>query len=340
MKELLFPILAMSAAFLVLIPLLSLASAGLLSLRRRYARSWASFGDNLNFVLLSAPVVLPLTWLAAGALHQSEPGQSIASCLLPHADSDLCSDAALLAMFIPLVFLTVGGWKLWNHRAPLHQLVDETSPSYGLLREVQKQVPALLARKIRLVTDGPAPVYTAGLFSPCIYLDAHFMEARDAEEIAAALLHEAAHVRGFDPLRFFALRVFLILNPARRLLEPELQHWRQAREAACDADAVKLGGDPLALAQAILRAARHPSPHAQEVAGLCGCSRQVQALKLRVNLLASYDDTPPGGISRGSMLPLFALAILAFAIPHTGDHPIFYDLHFYVESILRQFGLF
>ena len=90
--------------------------------------------------------------------------------------------------------------------------------------------------------------------------------------MALALLHEHAHITGFDTLRGFVVRFCLSANPAGALLVPDFKRWRRAREAQCDGQAVHLGGQPLALAEGIPRAARfrRAGRRPRAAAMLCG----------------------------------------------------------------------
>ena len=174
------------------------------------------------------------------------------------------------------------------------------------------------------------PIYTSGLLPPTVVLDACFLEDADPEVLRAALLHEHAHVAGMDTLRCFLVRLCLSINPARAWLAPNYERWRSAREAACDGEAVHRGGEPLARAQGILRAAR------VECAG-CGpcavplCGHDLAALKLRLALLMG---TPARPVKTLGHVALFVGIVAVLAIPHVDGLDLFDVLHSEVERLL------
>lgn len=78
------------------------------------------------------------------------------------------------------------------------------------------------------------------------------------EELNAIVAHEATHLRFRDVEATFLVSIlnclFFYLRPVRLLA----RRWREETELACDAAAVKVVGDPLAMATAILRVSSAP----------------------------------------------------------------------------------
>lgn len=334
MAELLFPVSAVLVTFALLIPALTLLSQGVLARTRRRALTWAEFGSDATYAWLVAPTLLPMAWLLSSALHQSEPSQAPASCLIEHATSTTCLDA------IALVTLLLGGGallvvrRLWVERAPLR--VEPLDATDHLARRVAA-ITAADARLRRLracvLRHGPAPVLTAGRLRPRVFLDACFVRDSDDAVLRSALLHELVHVQGRDTLRGFAGRLLLAMNPAASRLVPDFERWREAREALCDGEAVALGGEPLALAQGIVRAARF------RCAGLGACGAALlggpgrSPLHLRLALL--LDGPPRPRASRGHLGLALALTA-AVVIPHVPSADLLEHFHYAVETLVHR----
>ena len=102
--------------------------------------------------------------------------------------------------------------------------------------------------------DREAPLlFCAGVRRPRIFLSRGAVELLDAEELRAALAHEAAHLERSDPERSWVvmgLRALMCLNPTFQVQARVL-----ARDAERRADerGVELGADRLALASALIK---------------------------------------------------------------------------------------
>jgi hypothetical protein len=114
-----------------------------------------------------------------------------------------------------------------------------------------------IARLVRSIVARPAlPLAVVGLAAPRIVIDPALRRALDDDALAAALAHEAAHVRHRDPLRIAIAQLATDLQwpwpqPRRRL-----GVWRELLEQARDDEAVSDGVHPEDLAAAIVEAAR------------------------------------------------------------------------------------
>src|SRR5262249_27136200 len=84
-------------------------------------------------------------------------------------------------------------------------------------------------------------IATVGLLRPRIVVSPHLAEVLDASAMAAALAHEAAHVRYRDPLRLWLAQFGTDLLWPWPMAESRLRAWRQALELARDEEA-RLGG--------------------------------------------------------------------------------------------------
>lgn len=120
-----------------------------------------------------------------------------------------------------------------------------------------------LGRRLRLGRAPSIRVHAAldepclcGVFRPVVLLPARWVADARPDAVAAVLAHELAHARRFDHLANLAQRVLeavLFFHPGVHWLSRSL---RRQREFCTDALAVRLTGDPLALARALESVAR------------------------------------------------------------------------------------
>lgn len=330
MAELIFPLAALVVIFFGVVPALTVISRGLLR-RARRTRSWAGFGSQSTFVLLVAPTLVPLAWLTSAALHQNERPQGVA-CLVPHV-GESCADAMLLLTGLLGALTVTMGLRAWRERP--RQQVHGLAMDHPVVARVQRIVagdPRLRRLTVIVAQGSTDPVCTLGWFWPRVIVDACFVECADDAMLRAALLHERAHVAGFDTVRDFMVRFALAFNPARRWLAPDFERWRHAREAQCDSVAVRDGGEPLALAESILRAARFECRGRARsgVAMLCG--HDTAALKLRLALLVRGPLAP--ALGRGQWVLATAL-VCVIAAPHLFSEGLLEHFHLAVERLLH-----
>ncbi len=338
MSELLFPAAALAVMFCIIMPLATIVSRQVLASRRSRAATWADFGSSSTWAWIVAPTILPLAWLASAAAHSVEEMGARGACVLDHQLGAECLDAWLL---LGAVLLITGGVFVWRIRLEgsisTGVVVADGSPLRRRVTELALSVPALRSCRIAVSRGAPAPVFACGWFRPRIVLDACFVEANDDDVLVAALLHEAEHAQAHDPLRVLLARVCLTLNPVGRLLEADLQRWRNAREAACDHVAVQEGGNNLALAEGIVRAARFRCDE-----GRCGVTAlggpDASALRLRLALLMQQPKAlrAARGRSRGIAIILIAAAM----VPHTGESSLLEHFHAAIEQLVLGSGLF
>ena len=113
-------------------------------------------------------------------------------------------------------------------------------------------------RLVCVVRGLPNPAFTAGWWSPTIYVAEEIGDTLTPAQLAAVLVHEAEHVRRRDPLRLSLLRFLgctLFWIPAFRRLAADM-----ADEAEIAADDAAAGQHPLVLASAILAMATWRAP--------------------------------------------------------------------------------
>lgn len=163
------------------------------------------------------------------------------------------------ALLAPLVVITMGSaiWIGWALQEP------ETSDERLAVLDwvVATLVLALWARAlvrfVRATAGRPAtPISVVGLFSPRIVVDARFQRALDQDAFAAALAHEAAHVRHRDPLRIALAQLSTDLQWPWPQPRERLAAWQRLLEDTRDDEAVLGGAHPEDLAAAIVEAAQ------------------------------------------------------------------------------------
>jgi hypothetical protein len=336
-----FALLGAAVVFLLIVPTVTLVAKATLMFRRRRLRSLLRIGSAGGWTWVVGPVLFPALWFLSGALHQSEPGAALASCLYDHLGSTVCHDALLLAAGIALLLATAFvrriGPELWG-RSARRRRASARSQSRRLSRLCAGH-PQLRGLRVSAVRGAADSIRTRGVFRPVVEVDAALVAGLDDDALTAALLHEAEHVRGLDPLRNLVAGVCLSLNPLAWLLRPELARWQLAREAACDRAAVRSGADPMALAEAIVAAARPAAATATACsARLCGPG--LGGVRLRVSLLLA--DSPRARSSVGSQRPLLPIILLILAavwLPHSAASGPLELIHVGLERALHVLGL-
>lgn len=112
---------------------------------------------------------------------------------------------------------------------------------------------------IRVLSSRHGPVaFTAGIFSPRIYVSETILEALDARELELLLLHEIKHCRSHDPSRSLLATIFADLFfwlPAARTLTE-----RVMSKIEFEADDAAAALDRAGLAQTILKVASLGTP--------------------------------------------------------------------------------
>jgi Zn-dependent protease with chaperone function len=161
---------------------------------------------------------------------------------------------------------------------------------------------------VRVVPGLPNPAFTAGAFSPRIYIASDLACRLTSDQLALVLAHEAAHVRRRDPLRlsiyrFLSFTFFWI--PALRRLSDDI-----ADEAEIEADDAAGERDPLVLASAILRLAYYRS---SRTVPLAVGFQNPDLLNRRIRRLAGEETTLPTRLTRLSIAGACLSITLVFA---------------------------
>jgi Zn-dependent protease with chaperone function len=333
-NEVAFPLLGLVLMFSTVLPagaalakLLLLAAARLTRSRDVHAL------DGVRYLLLLASSGVPLAWFISASLHQAESGQSSSVCLAGHAAGAFCPEAAFFAgalVFCTALFALARRIGSPFARQPL--LSDRGQACATRLAELLRTRPSLaeLRGRVQVHDELPIAIATSGGLRPRVLVAAELVAALDDDALCAALQHELEHVRDRDPLRYFALRWALAVNPfGRWLLQDELARWLLCRELHCDRDAVLAGANAAALADAIVQAAR---PGARSALPALG-NADAGALALRVRMLLAYSEAAPERCAGQPVLRigLCALALVAL-LPHGSSTRPLDVMHVAAES--------
>lgn len=331
MHEWLFPIAALLLTWLVLVPIATVVATMWLRARRRTAASWLEVGSTATWLGVVLPVVIPFLWLFSAAIHENERVRRGAACLFDHVHADQCGDAMTLMAIWMLLIGGVAAWRWWRD-------TRNTTHDCRLATRTQRQRVARLVQhnrwlqnvRLRVVHHAAASMYTRGIVFPVVVIDACFAEDVDDSTLLSSILHERAHIQHCDVLRALIARTCLSVNPCAFLLRPEYHHWRSSREARCDQEAIRMGGDRLALAQGILRAARiHCHQPLDGCMALCG--HELKGLQLRIALLL-HEEAPALRQAHLETLLLTLLAATSVMLPHVTPFDLLGVFHTTIET--------
>ena len=179
--------------------------------------------------------------------------------------------------------------------------------------------------RVRVVPGLPNPAFTAGLLTPRVYVAEALARELPAEELAAVIAHEGAHIARRDPLRLGVLRALactLFWIPALRRLADDMRD-----QAELAADDVAAGDRPLVLASAILNVA-HWSSGRTAASTAVGFLRD-DLLECRVRRLTGENIHARSHVTRRSLLGAAAAlmvvwtsgVIMAHPLPAHADEP-------------------
>ena len=337
MSEAVFPLLGAACVVFVVLPVSALAVKGILSLLERQNPGSVLHRLDVRYLLLTGSSILPLTWFLSAGVHQAEPGRLMAACLLDHDVAGVCSEPGFFVFTLAVVTLALAARTVLSAR---DGEVESSAASSETLARVHALVlthTGLASLSARIdVTDCPGfALGTAGLFRPRVIVGAGYAAGLSDDALASALAHELEHVRSYDPLRYFVLRLSLAVNPLGRvLLDVHAARWLGAQEAHCDRQAVIGGAQPLALAQAILQAVR---PQRQSIVALGG--NNTSMLRLRVGLLLAFAEQRPVPCCKRSLSASWAalaLVVIAMVLPHGAGTEALDVLHLGAEHAVGR----
>jgi Zn-dependent protease with chaperone function len=303
------------AAWLAFNTLASLGGSCLWRVIHGWARRWpASVCANVLFALRIVPPAATLLCIAtllipAYLIHEPRQTEEIIG-------PELATLAFLSAAGVLLAFCR--GWKAWlATRRLLADWLNKAQP----VRLPEFGIPAYrLKHRFPLIA-------VVGVLNPRLFIEERIFETLTAEEIRAALAHEAGHLAAHDNLKRIFLRLcrdVLTLVPCGRLLD---RAWREASEWAADEHAAK-GGPAVALnlAAALIKIARlvpqNTRPDIPAVACLLGdeAGTVEQRVQRLVRMASHHTVALPCWIPRIALLVagsclLFMAAVMVLHAP-------------------------
>jgi len=338
MSEIAFPFLGTAFVVLVVLPACALIAKALLWTLEHVETRGPLHGLRLRYLVLTGSSLLPLAWLLSAALHQAETGRSVVSCLFDHDTAALCFEPGLFTALLSALIV----WSSVKELRHTRGARPSSSPNATALQQRMVRIVSTrwelqaLAHSIYVTDELDYAIGVQGFLAPHVVVGLAYARGISDEELACALGHEAEHVRARDPLRYLVLSLALAVNPfGRQWLQPHATSWLAAREAHCDREAVIRGAGPLALAQALIRAARP---------GVCPAAalgaRSASLLKLRVEMLMAFEERTPTRCCHrepSSILIVAALFIVAALLPHHAGTAALDALHFGTEHALHFF---
>ena len=302
------------------------------------------------FLLLGLPPVLVGVLGVSGLLHLTEgPGiwaGVLSACHRLHEHCDVLlvggTEALLYGGLIVGLFAWIGR-AAWRALIPLVRVRRlGSAPLSGAERVKLRRARQAAAEGVPVrVVLGPAGLaVSAGLLRPLILLSRDVVGHLSETELSAVLAHEVAHAHRFDGLRTLAVHFAAALSPVRGTCHME-QAYDLDREILCDAEAVRRGTDPLALAGALVALARTQLGSEQRAAvtsvapAILGHHDPERSLRTRIGLLLETEEGFVAGPSEARSWAALALVLgMAVAVPHGAFGAIVF-VHCGVESLIH-----
>ncbi len=177
---------------------------------------------------------------------------------------------------------------------------------------VRVAISALGAQGLSLrFLDSDIPIaYTDGFIKPTIHLSRGLVDALDDAQLKGVLAHEYAHVKRRDNVAIFlalALRDFLFVFPLSHLL---FGMFMREKEHAADDLAVELTGDPMGLAEAIVKVARLKNAGRRFAPAYATFFPNRATVRERVTRLVGCDVPRKAGIAKVLVAAVISLALL------------------------------
>ncbi|GGY05722.1 hypothetical protein GCM10007386_40580 [Pseudoduganella dura] len=172
-------------------------------------------------------------------------------------------------------------------------------------------IPAALPVQVRVGTDFGMSPFTARLLRPVVWLPLAVLTHLPADQVAALLAHELAHIRRKDWLwngLQYAVEALLFFHPAMWWLSRRI---RQERENACDDLALAAGEDPVALAEGLTALQRLRQPRVPRPMPAFALAAGGGVLLARVTrILAEPGGRPLGVRTAGALAAMLCAALL------------------------------
>lgn len=189
------------------------------------------------------------------------PTHLLPLAVAPIVTVTLCAAAARAIGGDPMLGAELGVAAVVS--AWLTLLARRTGPAIAGQRQLERVATPihLHGLNVQLFDARRAPeAFVAGPIRPAIFVSSALLDALDAEELQAVLLHEEHHRRTRAPLRGLAL---LCWSPLLGWL-PAIRHWIERRIAQLEIDAdryaLATGASSAAIASALIKCDRSTSP--------------------------------------------------------------------------------
>lgn len=263
----------------------------------------------LALLILSAALCSASVWAAAVGVHRPLAGRTSSA-----RERELWWRlmGPVIAAGLVLAFLV--GWAL-----------QETDPTDERMN-AWWVVPALLAGlvvlraaaralwSVRSARRAEHLIATVGFLQPRVVVSARFGEALSPAEQEAALAHERAHARSFDPLRVWLAQLACDLQWPAPGARARFDAWLAALEMRRDVEAVTAGASPLDLAAAIVSAARSGAGRAQAAAAHLTPRPSGVEARVRELLALPAEGPPPAPRALVRLVPLALSAAFLLAV--------------------------
>jgi len=156
-----------------------------------------------------------------------------------------------------------------------------------------------------------APIATVGIFHSRILVSTRFARMASPAVLSAARAHESAHIRARDPLRIWLGQFLADLQWPLPDAHKRFRAWLYALELRRDDEAIAMGANPSALAEAILLVVRIGAPTAHQGAQVTGDGFRLIS---RIRRLLSGDIQPSSKTRSPAKLGIWILCALSFAV--------------------------
>lgn len=273
-------------------------------------------------LLPAAPAAGPAPVSAAGAFRVAFPGQrpppppgafTLTPFPFPPAPHPRPAPPALpTAPLLLLAWLVGLGFRLRRSLCELAAARRLRAGARPVLDPVVLVEVARLARRIGLrppavleSPTAPGPL-VIGPFRPVVLLPVGLADSLSGGELRLALAHELAHLRRRDLLLGLVPGLALACFFFHPLAWLAFREWATAREAACDAEALRgAGGSATEYGRLLLRLAASsmaPQGGGRPALGLLGATASYHTLKRRLKMLErlSSSPSPAPGPARGA----------------------------------------
>lgn len=181
--------------------------------------------------------------------------------------------------------------------------------------------------------DAPAPAMTlVGVLRPRLFVARALLDTLTAEELEAALAHEAAHIRSRDNLTRLVVRALPDIAGTWSAIRTLEHRWAMAEEQSADGQGARTPAARLALASALVKAVRADlaAPPALAIASpLVGS----HALASRIERLVDAAPSRPVSISARAIGWIAAAASLSILV--AGYEPLLQSVHRVSEIVVH-----